>query len=78
MSIGRRLRNFTGENRLTTINADFIQTLFDRVGQYGQARAVNKTGIPFCTTPDALGEDTRAAGRELAGGLSGALRQHSR
>jgi len=56
-------------------NADVIQTLFDRVCKYGKARAVNKTVIPFCTTPDALGEDARAAARKLAGDISGALRQ---
>ncbi|WP_319406070.1 flavodoxin family protein [uncultured Desulfosarcina sp.] len=56
-------------------NADVIQTVFDRVCQYGRARAVNKTVIPFCTTPDALKEDARAAARKLAGDVNGALRQ---
>lgn len=58
-------------------NADVIQTVFDRVCNYGQARAVNKTVIPFCTTPDALGEDARAAARKMAGDINGALRQPS-
>jgi len=39
------------------------------------ADAVNKTVIPFCTTPDALGEDARTAARKLAGDISGVLRQ---
>jgi len=55
-------------------NADVIQTVFDRVCKYGKARVVNKTVIPFCTTPDALGEEARAAARKLAGDISGALR----
>lgn len=56
-------------------NADVIQTVFERVCNYGKARAVNKTIIPFCTTPDALGEDARAAARKLAGDIINALRQ---
>jgi hypothetical protein len=54
-------------------NADVIQTVFDRVCNYGKTRVVNKTVIPFCTTPDALGEGARAAARKLAGDINGAL-----
>lgn len=54
-------------------NADVIQTVFDRVCRFTQARAVNKTILPFCTTPDAMGEDARAAARKLAGDLIAAL-----
>jgi multimeric flavodoxin WrbA len=56
-------------------NADVIQTLFNRLCQFDQARIVNKTVVPQCTTPDALGEDARAAARKLAGDINGALRQ---
>lgn len=56
-------------------NADVIQTVFDRVCRFGKTRAVNKTVIPYCTTPDALGEEARAAARKLAGDINGALRQ---
>ncbi len=56
-------------------NADVIQTIFDRVCNYGKSRVVNKTVVPFCTTPDALGEDARAAARKLAGDLLGALQR---
>lgn len=55
-------------------NADVIQTVFDRVCEFGKARVVNKTVIPFCTVPDALGEDARAAARKLAGDIRNALR----
>lgn len=54
-------------------NADVIQTVFDRVCHFAKARAVNKTILPFCTTPDALGEEARAAARKLAGDLINAL-----
>ncbi len=56
-------------------NADVIQTVFDRVCNYGKVRVVNKTVIPLCTTPDALGEDARAAARKLAGDIDNALRR---
>jgi multimeric flavodoxin WrbA len=56
-------------------NADVIQTLFNRLCHYDQARIVNKTVVPHCTTPDALGEDARAAARKLAGDINGALRR---
>jgi multimeric flavodoxin WrbA len=56
-------------------NADVIQTIFNRLCRFDQARIVNKTVIPHCTTPDALGEDARAAARKLAGDINGALRQ---
>lgn len=56
-------------------NADVIQTVFDRVCNYGKARLVNMTVVPFCTTPDALGDDARAAARKLAGDIRNALRR---
>jgi multimeric flavodoxin WrbA len=56
-------------------NADVIQTVFERMGIFCQTRVVNKTVVPFCTTPEALGEDARAAARKLAGDIDGALRQ---
>lgn len=54
-------------------NADVIQTVFDRVCHFALARAVNKTILPFCTTPDAMGEEARAAARKLAGDIIKAL-----
>ena len=56
-------------------NADVIQTIFDRVCNYGKSRVVNKTVVPFCTTPDALGEDARAAARKLASDILRALQR---
>jgi len=55
-------------------NADVIQTVFNRVCHLCAARIVNKTVIPFCTTPDVLGEDAVAAARKMAGDIHGALR----
>lgn len=54
-------------------NADVIQTLFDRMCNFNLTRVVNKTILPLCTTPDAMGEDARAAARKLVGDLVGAL-----
>ena len=54
-------------------NADVIQIVFDRVCTFCKTRVVNKTIIPFCTAPEALGEDARAAARKLAGDMDGAL-----
>jgi NAD(P)H-dependent FMN reductase len=56
-------------------NADVIQTVFERMGIFCNTRVVNKNVVPFCTTPEALGEDARAAARKLAGDIDGALRQ---
>lgn len=56
-------------------NADVIQTVFERVSIFSRTRVVNKTVIPFCTTPEALGEDAYAAARKLAGDMDGALRR---
>lgn len=55
-------------------NADVIQTVFRRVCNFCKARVVNKTVIPFCTSPETLGEDARAAARKLAGDMDSALR----
>ncbi len=54
-------------------NADVIQTVFDRVCDFCRARVVNKTILPLCTVPDAMGERARAAARKLAGDLIRAL-----
>ena len=54
-------------------NADVIQTVFDRVCGFCQTRAVNKTILPRCSTPAAMGEDARAAARKLAGDLMKAV-----
>lgn len=54
-------------------NADVIQIVFDRICAFCQARAVNKTILPHCTTPEAMGEDARAAARKLASDLINAL-----
>jgi multimeric flavodoxin WrbA len=56
-------------------NADVIQTVFERMGKFCKARVVNRTVVPLCTTPEALGEEARAAARKLAGDVNRALGQ---
>ena len=58
-------------------NADVIQTVFDRLCRFVAARTVNKTVVPSCTTPEALGEDARAAARKLASDIVSALGMRS-
>lgn len=40
-------------------NADIIQVLFDRLNDYGKSKVVGKYIVPFCTTPDAMGDDAK-------------------
>jgi multimeric flavodoxin WrbA len=37
-------------------NADLIQVIFDRENAYCQCEGVGKYIVPYCTTPDALGD----------------------
>jgi multimeric flavodoxin WrbA len=46
-------------------NADLIQTLFDRVNDYGKSKVIGKYVIPFCTTPDALGNEAKGMVEKL-------------
>ena len=48
-------------------NADLIKETFHRFSDYLLARPVGELIVPFCTTPNALGEDTRSQALELAG-----------
>jgi multimeric flavodoxin WrbA len=38
-------------------NADLIQSVFDRVGEYAQCQVIGKYIVPFCTTPEAIGPE---------------------
>jgi multimeric flavodoxin WrbA len=53
-------------------NADLIQEAFDREAQYQQWNVVGKYVVPFCTTPDALGdkaiETAKQMTRDIVGG----------
>ena len=46
-------------------NADLIVESFRRFSAYLLARPVGELIVPFCTTPDALGEDIRSQAFEL-------------
>lgn len=46
-------------------NADLITESFHRFSDYLLARPVGELIVPFCTTPDSLGEDIRSQACEL-------------
>jgi multimeric flavodoxin WrbA len=50
-------------------NADLIQTMFDREGEYQGWCIVGKYVVPHCTTPDELGDAARAVARQIAGDM---------
>jgi hypothetical protein len=47
-------------------NADIIQVLFDRVNRFVKSNVIGKYIVPFCTTPDALGNEAREAAKKMA------------
>jgi multimeric flavodoxin WrbA len=47
-------------------NADLIQTVFDREGQYQEWSIVGKYIVPYCTTPDELGDEALDTARQMA------------
>lgn len=46
-------------------NADLIQTLFHRLNDYGKCNVIGNYVIPFCTTPDAMGDEAKATVEKL-------------
>jgi multimeric flavodoxin WrbA len=52
-------------------NADLIQEVFDREGRYEQWDVVGKYVVPFCTTPDALGDRAMETAKQMAGDIVG-------
>jgi multimeric flavodoxin WrbA len=50
-------------------NADIIQIIFDRLNNYCKSKAVGKYVVPFCTTPDALGNEAMELAKEMARNL---------
>jgi multimeric flavodoxin WrbA len=53
-------------------NADLIQEAFDREGRYQQWNVVGKYIVPFCTTPDALGDKATEIAERMARDIAGA------
>jgi multimeric flavodoxin WrbA len=47
-------------------NADLIQSVFDRVGEYAACRVIGKYIVPFCTTPDAIGSEAGKVAEAMA------------
>ena len=47
-------------------NADLIQKVFDREGQYQQWSIVGKYVVPYCSTPDELGDEAFDTARRMA------------
>jgi multimeric flavodoxin WrbA len=47
-------------------NADLIQKVFDREGQYQEWNIVGKYVVPYCTTPDELGDEALDTARQMA------------
>jgi multimeric flavodoxin WrbA len=40
-------------------NADIIQVLFGRLNDYGKSKVIGNYILPFCTAPDAMGDDAK-------------------
>jgi multimeric flavodoxin WrbA len=47
-------------------NADLIQKVFDREGQYQEWSIVGKYIVPYCSTPDELGDEALDTARKMA------------
>lgn len=47
-------------------NADLIQKVFDREGAYQQWHIVGKYVLPYCSTPDELGNEALDIARQMA------------
>jgi len=52
-------------------NADLIQEAFEREGQYQQWNIVGKYVVPFCTTPDALGDKAMETAKQMTRDIVG-------
>ena len=50
-------------------NADVLVKQFDALAQYAKAKIVDHLVVPFCTTPDAIGDDTREQAVKFAENL---------
>ena len=47
-------------------NADLIQSVFDRLNNYGNCNVVGKYVAPSCTTPDAISDEAMETARKMA------------
>ncbi|HSR33808.1 MAG TPA: flavodoxin family protein [Anaerolineae bacterium] len=58
-------------------NADLIQKVFDREGQYQEWCIVGKYVVPYCSTPDELGDEAFDVARQMARDIMVSCRQNS-
>jgi multimeric flavodoxin WrbA len=52
-------------------NADLIQEVFIRLNDYVKGTVVDKYIVPFCTTPDAIGEKAMEIAKKMADDIVG-------
>ena len=50
-------------------NADLVQEVFNRVAGYAQCDVAGTYVVPFCTSPDALGDAAKATAAKMAADL---------
>ncbi len=55
-------------------NADLIQALFDRLNNYGNCNVVGKFVVPFCTTPDEIGDKAAETAKKMATDIAGDIK----
>ncbi|UCG59943.1 MAG: flavodoxin family protein [Phycisphaerales bacterium] len=53
-------------------NTDLIQTMFDRMSDWGQCNVIGKYVVPFCTTPDAIGAEGMEIVKKMAADIAAA------
>ncbi len=47
-------------------NADLIQTIFERINDYGKCSVIGKYVVPFCTSPEAIGPEATKIAEKMA------------
>ena len=50
-------------------NADLIQTIFERLSDYGNCNVIGKYVVPFCTSPDAMGPEASEIAEKMAAAI---------
>jgi len=50
-------------------NADLIQAIFDRINNFGQCNVIGKYVVPFCTTPDSIGDEAMEIVKKMTGDI---------
>jgi len=50
-------------------NADLIQAIFDRINNFGQCNVIGNYVVPFCSTPDSIGDEALEIVKKMAGDI---------